>query len=282
MARFIKNIIFSLRIKQWYKNILLFAGIVFSGNLLNNSMWLSAIFGFILFCGLSSIGYIINDIKDRKEDALHPHKCHRPIASGELSVTEAIIFTLIIGILTLFLCWRLSSSFLLISVIYLVITCLYTLYLKRIALVDAFTVATGFVIRAIAGCFSIGIKISDISDFLIICTFLLALFLTFNKRWYSIKTLRDKYDSFYSIHTLDILISIVSSSLLLSYIFYVINNHKHILLISTVFVIYGLFRYIYLIQHLNYKAESENILKDKPLLINIACWVVCILALNKI
>ena len=282
ICRYTQNIILSLRIKQWYKNILLFAGIVFSGNLANQSLWLSVILGFLLFCLLSGIGYIVNDIVDKDSDSKHPHKCIRPIASGRLKVKPAIIITSVLTVIVLVTCYMLNTDFFIIGLVYLILTIGYSLILKNLALVDLFAVSLGFVVRAIAGCIIINIDIFDITDYLIICVFFLAMFLTLNKRWYSIKVLKEKYNSFYSLLTLDRLISITTAALLLCYIMYVILSNNHILLISTIFVVYGLFRYLYLVQHLDHQAESENILKDKPLIINIACWLICILTLTRI
>jgi 4-hydroxybenzoate polyprenyltransferase len=161
----------------------------------------------------------------------------------------------------------------------------YSFYLKKVVLVDILAVSVGFVIRAIAGCVAIGV---NISPWLVICSFLLALFLVLNKRWHSLNVLKEQesYDKsileFYSTSTLDKLISIVTSSLLVAYLVYAINTNKIIMIVSTIFVVYGLFRYLYLVQHMNFNADPDKALRDKGLLLSMGCWAICILMLSKL
>jgi 4-hydroxybenzoate polyprenyltransferase len=271
--RYLKNIILSMRIKQWYKNILLFAPIAFSGNLANTSMWKLLVPAFVCFCLLSSVGYIINDLKDKDKDKLNEHKKERPIASGKLSYEEATIIAVVLAILILIACWYINANFFYVSLAYLAITISYTFIFKQIVLTDIIVIGLCFVLRAIAGSIVLSL---ELSEWMIICVFLLALFLALNKRWYSEKGA----ESFYSISILNKLISITTASLLASYFIYVILDKNYALLVSIIFVVYGLYRYIYLVQHLNHKAESENMLTDKPMLISIVCWIACIATLT--
>ena len=242
-------------------------------------------FAFFCFCILGGAGYIINDIVDRQKDALHEHKKFRPIASKRFPIKYAlpIAFLLIGAALTG--SWMINRLFFLAALSYLALTFSYSFYLKKVVIVDIIAVSVGFVIRAIAGCAAIGV---NISPWLVICSFLLALFLVLNKRWHSLNVLKEQesYDKgileFYSTSTLDKLISIVTSSLLVAYLVYSINTNKLIMIVSTIFVVYGLFRYLYLVQHMNYNADPDKALRDKGLLLSMGCWVICILMLSKL
>jgi len=275
----------SARINQWYKNVLIFAGLAFSSNLTNWRLGLTSLLAFFYFCVLSGAGYIINDIADRDKDASHLFKKDRPIASRRFPIKYALPIALILIAAALFGSWMINRLFFTAALSYLAVTLSYSFYFKKVVLVDIIAVSIGFVIRAIAGCVAIGV---NISPWLIICSFLLALFLVLNKRWHSLNVLNEQTSytksilEFYSTSTLDKLINIVTSSLLVAYLVYAINTNKVIMLVSTVFVVYGLFRYLYLVQHMNYQADPDKALRDKGLLISMGCWVICILMLSKI
>ena len=275
----------SIRINQWYKNILIFAGLAFSSNLTNWRLVGTAFLAFFCFCILGGAGYIINDIADRDKDALHEFKKLRPIASRRFPIKYALTIAFVLIATALAGSWMINHEFFLAALGYLVSTLSYSFYFKKVVLVDIIAVAVGFVIRAVAGCVAIGV---NISPWLVICSFLLALFLVLNKRWHSLNVLKEQASyakgvvEFYSTGTLDKLISIVTSSLLVAYLVYVINTNKVIMLVSTVFVVYGLFRYLYLVQHMNYHADPDKALRDKGLLISMGCWAVCILMLSRL
>lgn len=284
-AKYIFYTLKSIRFNQWYKNVLLFAGIAFSSNLTDWRMERIILLAFLCFCVLGGAGYIINDIVDRQKDALHEYKKFRPIASRRFPIKYALPIALVLIAAALAGSWMINKLFFLAALGYLVSTLSYSFYFKKVVLVDIIAVSIGFVIRAVAGCVAIGV---NISPWLVICTFLLALFLVLNKRWHSLNVLKEQasYDKdileFYSTSTLDKLISIVTSSLLVAYLVYAINTNKVIIIVSTIFVVYGLFRYLYLVQHMNNNADPDKTLRDKGLLISIGCWAICILMLTKI
>jgi len=274
----LKHLINSARPKQWYKNSLLFVGIVFSANTLNVSMWATVILAFVFFCMLSSGEYIINDIIDRERDRKHPVKCKRPIASGELKMGQALTVAILLIVLALLGSYlTINTNFLIISASYVVLVLLYSLVLKHLVIADVLVISVGFVIRAVAGALAIDVFVSP---WLIICTFLLALFLVLGKRWNELVVLSDAAASHrtslsgLSISMLDKLIGIVTGALIVSYMLYTSSAHDYSLLITIPFVIYGLFRYLYLVHQKERGAEPEAVFKDKAMLINLAIWVV--------
>jgi 4-hydroxybenzoate polyprenyltransferase len=283
-GKYIYYTIKEVRINQWYKNLVIFAGVAFSGNLTNlKDDWMSVV-GFICFCLISGVGYIINDITDRDKDATHEHKRNRPIASRRFPIKVALPIAIGLLIIALVGSLFIGYGFFLISIGYLALTLSYSFIWKKIVLLDVIVVAFGFVIRAIAGCIIVN---TNVSNWLIVCSFLLALFLALNKRWYAFNVIKEQsaYSKsvlqFYSNAMLDKLINITTSSLLVSYIVYVTFTKKDLILVSAVFVVYGIFRYLYLVQHLNQQADPDKVLRDKGLLISMGCWIVCILMLSR-
>jgi 4-hydroxybenzoate polyprenyltransferase len=255
-----------MRINQWYKNLLLFASITFSHNLSSPHLWSISLLAFFSFCLLSSAGYLVNDVIDRKQDRIHPSKSLRPIAQGKLSVGVALTSAILLTILSLIISWHINLSFLFISLGYLSLSILYSLYFKHLILVDVLVVAIGFVLRAVASCLALNLVVSE---WLIVCSFLLALFLVLNKRW------REHPEPI-----LDKLISAVTGSLLVSYFVYAILSQNITFLVSIVFVIYGLFRYLYLVQHFNHDSSPEKLLKDEGIMISIGCWIICMVVIT--
>ncbi|MCS7118786.1 MAG: decaprenyl-phosphate phosphoribosyltransferase [Archaeoglobaceae archaeon] len=179
MIRMLKDLFISMRPQQWYKNFLVFAALVFSKNLLDLELLKLTILGFIAFCLASSSQYIFNDILDREKDKRHPKKCKRPIASGKISLPIAIAFSAILLIFSILISLLLNFWFLMAIISYLILNSLYSAFLKNLVLFDVLTISAGFVIRAISGCFIINVLISP---WLILCTFLLAIFLALGKR----------------------------------------------------------------------------------------------------
>lgn len=276
----IKPFIKTIRPKQWYKNLLIFVGIVFSMNILNLQMWINAILAFIFFCMLSGSEYIINDILDIEKDRKHPTKCKRPIASGELKKPHALLFASILIISAVWGSHLINTQFLIISLTYLLLILAYSLFLKQLIIVDLLVISVGFVIRAIAGCLAIDVLISP---WLIICTLLLALFLALGKRRHELlllgeeaiyhrKTLQE-----YSTEMLDQMISIITGALLISYSMYTFLVDNHYMMSTIPFVIYGLFRYLFLVHARNFGGEAGLLFKDKGMLINMVLWVVSII-----
>jgi len=268
-----------MRPKQWYKNLILFVGIVFSLNLLNFQMWLNVIAAFAIFCMLSGSEYIINDIIDIEKDRKHPTKRKRPIASGELKKSYALLFTLVMIICAGGGACVINKTFFVISICYLILILLYSLVLKYLIIVDLLVISVGFVIRAVAGCLAVNVFISP---WLIICAFLLALFLALGKRRHELILLGEearghrKILEEYSTEMLDQMISITSGALIISYSLYTFLADNNYMMLTIPFAIYGLFRYLFLVHAKNFGGETEMIFKDKGMVLSMVLWAVLV------
>jgi len=280
-------LIISLRPSQWIKNFLIFAGLIFAQKLFDFSLLIKTIFGFFLFSFSAGSLYIINDIKDYEKDSIHPKKKERPIASGKISKQEGLIFALILLSVSLYLSYLLSPSFFLILLFYIGLSFLYTLILKEIVILDVITVAIFFLLRAWAG--TLLIKVS-LSEWLFICTILLALFLALTKRKSEIFLLNNsanchrKVLESYSHDFIDQMISVTTASSLIAYTIYTVapeTVHKFKtknLVLTLPFVIYGIFRYLYLVYHKRFSDNPDRaFVKDVPLLVDILLWLVCVI-----
>ncbi len=272
-----------MRPKQWYKNILLFVCIIFSGNLQNASMWATLFLAFVYFSMLTGGEYLINDILDRERDGEHPIKSQRPIASGRLKSSHALIFALLLTIFALIgIYFTINLNFLLIAVSYILLSLLYTFIIKHIIIADILLIASGFVIRAVAGCLAIDVFISP---WLIICTFLLAMLLALEKRWYEMVILPDSAAahrpslSEYSGKLLEHFISVVIGATIVSYLIYTTLTDNYYMLLTNPFAIYGLLRYVYLVHHRGMSPEPETILRDKGMLISLGLWGLSIISI---
>ena len=277
-------LLLALRPKQWTKNLLLFAGLVFTANRSHPSHdFQQALGAFAIFCLLSGCAYLLNDLQDIEADRQHPKKRLRPIASGDLPPNIAWAFFAVTTPLALFLAWRLSPIeplFLVIAGLYFIVTVTYSFQLKHIVLLDVLALASGFVLRAAAGAVAIGV---EPSVWLLLCTFLLALFLGLTKRRSEIIALGDRPSTRrvlteYSLPMLDQMINIVASACLMAYSLYTFNSvtagKRHYLMATIPFVLYGLFRYLYLSHRKGMGEAPEAVLvEDKPLLINILLYV---------
>ena len=266
-----------IRPKQWTKNGFVFAALVFSGSLFDVPMLLKTFLGFVVFCLASSCVYIINDTVDREKDRAHPKKRVRPIASGAVSIPQAMILLLALLILIAIGIAYLGQYFGLIILSYLVINLAYSYKLKNEPIIDIMCIALGFVMRALSGSFLVDV---GISPWLLMCTFLLALFLAINKRKSEMEAFVDedghkrKVLEFYSRDMLRDMSSVIDSATIMAYSLYAINSELPAFMLATVpFVVYGLFRY-QLIIHTTEFAETPEIalLKDKQLLISIFIW----------
>ena len=276
----------SLRPQQWIKNFFIFAPLIFSRNLHNPSMVLKTAAAFAAFCLVASAHYIFNDIRDLEEDRIHPVKSKRPLASGRLKKGPAILSCVVLAVLGLAVAAAVSRSLLIISAGYLVLQVFYSLWLKHVVILDVFVVAAGFVIRVVAGGLAIEVAISS---WLIICTMLLSLFLALGKRRHEIVLLEDSAQNHrpilkeYSTDLLDQMISVVTASTLIAYCLYTISGETvakfgtRKLIYTVPFVLYGIFRYLYLI-HLKAEGASPEslIIKDKPLLLDLFLWIVAV------
>jgi 4-hydroxybenzoate polyprenyltransferase len=275
------SVIFDLlRVKQWAKNMLIFAALVFTNNLFNFPFFLKVLIGFFLLSFASSSLYIFNDINDCKEDRLHPEKKFRPIASGAVKTDFAYTLSAILMTISLVCSYFLSVPFFIIVLIYAVMTVFYTLKLKNMVILDVFEIAAGFVIRAAAGALVISVTISP---WLLICTTLVALFVALSKRRHEL-SLPDsnkhrKVLQEYSIPLLDQMISVVTASTVVAYSLYAFTSptaEKHNYMMLTVpFVLYGIFRYLYLVHKKNLGGSPENVfLKDIPMIVNIVLYII--------
>ncbi len=283
----LKDVLISLRPKQWTKNLVLFAGLIFSQTLTQPFLLLKAIAGFALFSALSGALYILNDIVDLREDGEHPVKSQRPIASGRLSVKAALLWAVVLALGSLCLTWLLGGKFFLVAAMYTVLSIAYSFLIKGIVILDVLAIAFGFVLRAVAGAVVIDV---EISTWLLVCTVLLALFLALSKRRHelillegSVADLHRKTLSEYSPRLLDQMISVVTASTLMAYALYtmapetVSKFQTRGLGLTIPFVLYGIFRYLYLIHRREEGgAPEKTFLTDLPLLMDVGLWIIAV------
>lgn len=268
-----------LRPKQWIKNLFLFAAVVFSDNLFSLPFLIKSFLGFMCFCAISSCVYILNDIIDVEKDRHHPKKRLRPIASGIISKSEALLLLCISAPIILFLSLLLNIGFGVIVLAYFLINILYTFKVKHIVILDIMFIAAGFILRVSGGAVIIGV---EVSPWILMCTLLLALFLGFSKRRNELVLMGDNPEKHrkileeYSIEFLDNMLAIVTSSTVMAYSLYTFWAHDNKYSMITIpFVLYGIFRYQYLIYKKNEGGSAEEVIfSDKPFLINILLWVV--------
>jgi len=281
----VKLIWISFRPKQWIKNLFVLVPLLFSRNLFNYSLAWKVFLGFFFFCLLAGSVYILNDIVDIKEDKGHPERKNRPLASGKLKVSTALISMLFVLVLTLSLSFYLHWVFGLLLLGYLILNLVYTNALKHIVILDIFCIAAGFLLRVISGAVLVNIKIIEVSEWLLICTLLLALFLGFAKRRHELIVLgagaikHRKVLAKYDARFLDMVIGTLTASTLISYVLYTMSEQaiytfeidKSILTIP--FVLYGIFRYLYLVYYKSKEGDPIwNILFDLPLLVAVVIW----------
>lgn len=277
----------TLRPKQWTKNFFIFAGILFSQNLFNLPLLYKSTLAFIIFCLLTGSIYIINDLVDIEQDRLHPEKCKRPLASGSLKSSSAIIAVSVLIFFLLVASYYLGISFFIVAFAYFLLQVAYSLLFKRIVILDVFAIAAGFVLRVVAGAVVIDIKVSS---WLLICTILLALFIGLSKRRHELILLEQEAKEHrkvldeYNFRVLDQMISVVTASTVVTYALYAMSEETvkkfgtENLVFTIPFVLYGIFRYLYLVYSKNSGGSPENILiSDKPLIINVILWVASIM-----
>ena len=279
MAMKILALLRSMRPAQWTKNLFLFAALVFAQKFFELPSLLKAVEAFILFCFLSGGFYIFNDLCDRKEDKNHPEKLQRPIARGEISSAEALLAFFVFSVGSLVSAFFLHRGFFLLLALYFLLQLGYSLKLKRVVILDVFVIAAGFVIRVIAGAVVIDVPISS---WLLICASLLSLFLAMSKRRHELVLLEDKAVEHrpilkeYSAYLLDQMMAVVTASTLIAYCLAKFGTRN--LVWTSGFVLYGIFRYLYLVHQKGKGGSPEEIvLKDRPLLINIVLWIGAVL-----
>lgn len=284
-----KDIVQLMRPQQWVKNGVVLAGLIFSGSAGQSHLVLLALAAAGIFCLLSSTIYIINDLADAEADRSHPIKKNRPVASGQVSPGTAMVLALILGATALILALLLDFDFFKIAAAYIILSLLYSFVFKHIVIIDVMSIAAGFVLRALAGSVVIDV---EFSGWLLISSFLLALFLGFGKRRHELVLLEENSGAHrrilesYTRYFLDQLIAVVTPSVLVCYLIYVISPDvqeklgTHYLYLTTPFVIYGIFRYLYLI-HLEEQGGSPTrlLLTDRPILITVLLWLITALLL---
>lgn len=277
-----------LRPSSWIKNLLVFAPIIFSFNLTNLELLINEALAFIGFCITASAMYIVNDLIDRNKDKLHPRKKHRPIASGAVKSKQAVLIAIILLILAAVISIQLNPNYLISLVIYLFVNLAYSLFLKRINLIEIFTVAIFFILRILAGCAAIEVLPSQ---WIIMVTFFIALFLTAIKRKSEIIILRENAFSHrsvlkhYTVDMLNVIIYITGTITILGYVLYTMDSRtidifsNSGLIYSSFFVALGLFRFIQLSSNGSYESEGDPtqlIFKDRFLQITIILWSVSV------
>ncbi|HDP95729.1 MAG TPA: decaprenyl-phosphate phosphoribosyltransferase [Candidatus Aminicenantes bacterium] len=279
-------VIRSMRPRQWIKNLFVFAPILFSMNIFQPSHLLRASAAFLLFCALAGVVYLINDIVDRGEDRHHPVKRHRPLASGLLRVNTALFWAAAIALCSLLVSWVFSKAFFWTALTYMAINIAYSLWLKAVVILDVMLISAGFVLRVMAGGFANDIPLSP---WILLITFLLSIFLALVKRRQEMmrsqmseeggsrsRAILDKYN----LPFLDQLIALSTATTLISYFMYVLDPrvkgkfHTDWLIVTIPFVVFGVFRYLFL-AYVDNRGENpeEVVITDLPFLINALLWL---------
>jgi 4-hydroxybenzoate polyprenyltransferase len=280
------DLVSSLRPAQWTKNLVIFAGLIFGKKLAEPAAIGEALAAFVVFCLLSGVVYLVNDLADRESDRQHPLKARRPIASGALPTRVAAVSALALGAVALAGAWLIGRGFAAVAIAYLALQLLYSGPLKHIIIIDVLTIAIGFVLRAAAGAIAVHV---EISRWLLVCTILLALFLALAKRRHEIVLLAGSATSHrpilgeYSAYLLDQMIGVVTASTLIAYVFYTISPETQArfgtpwLGLTIPFPLYGIFRYLYLVHQRDGGGSPAGLLlADRPLLTCVALWALAV------
>jgi 4-hydroxybenzoate polyprenyltransferase len=275
-----RALLVAMRPRQWTKNGLIFVALAFTLNLQDPVLLLRTIAAFVFFCALSSAGYLLNDVVDVEADRAHPTKRQRPIAAGQISIPLALSAGLLLAVFGLVGSFLLAPLLGALALAYMALTAFYSITLKHLVLLDIFAIAAGFVLRAAAGAVAIDVPISP---WLYTATLLGALLIALGKRRTELQTLgveavghRRNLES-YSIEFIDQLILVISSAALMTYALYTFSAenlpHNHSMMLTIPVVLYGLFRYLFLVRHGDIGSAPEDLLfKDRPLLIAVAVW----------
>lgn len=267
----------ALRPRQWTKNALLLAGLVFAGKTGSGRAWVEATTAVVAYCSISSAAYLVNDVRDRAADRLHPVKRHRPIARGALPVPAAVVLAGGLALIGIALGAALGPASLLLVLGFLALQCAYTLFLKRVPLVDVLTIAGLFALRASAGAVAIHVTVSS---WLLICTAVLALFLGFAKRRGELVLVeagrapgRDALRG-YSLRLVETLVRATAALAVLAYVGYAATARTSPEMLLTVpFVVFGVLRYLHLVHVRGVGEEPENVLlRDAPILCAVVLW----------
>ncbi len=287
----IRRLLTTMRPDQWTKNLVLFAGLLFAGGLGTRSLVLNALAGFVVFCGLSGATYILNDLMDMRRDREHPVKKLRPLAAGELRPGTAGAAAIVLAGASLVWAFRLHPSFGIVAASYLGLNVLYSLALRKMVVLDVMAIAMGFVLRAVG---SVEVLMgpapqTELSPWLLVCTFFLALFLGLGKRRAEVLVLGDDASrhrstlAHYPPPLIDALFGVVTASTVVSYAIYTIwpgtiaKVGSAGLVYTIPFVVYGVFRYLYLMFAAGKGGQpSRALISDLPLAINVVLWVLVV------
>ncbi len=277
----LKQLLITMRPKQWTKNLFIFAALLFDLKLFDLAYVSKTVLAFILFCILSGSVYLVNDLADLHKDRQHPVKKNRPLASGKLRRSWAVTAAVVLPLIALSLSFLLNPMFGLVGLTYFVIQLAYSFLLKNVVILDVLVIATGFVLRVAAG--SVVAEAERFSPWLYVCVTLLALFLGLGKRRNELvlldanalqhrKVLRE-----YSPQLLDEMMALVTSSTLIAYSLYTFSAENlpanKSMMLTIPFVLYSIFRYLYLIHQKNLGGSPEEILvRDVPFIISNLCW----------
>jgi 4-hydroxybenzoate polyprenyltransferase len=283
----LKDIWISVRPKEWVKNLFLFAALIFSRNLFDLVLLIKVGAGFVLFSIAASSIYIFNDVMDIAQDQQHPEKFKRPIAAGRVRIQRAYAMSASLAFAALPAAYLLNPTFFGIVAAFLAINVAYSLRIKEIVILDVMCIAGSFVLRVLAGTALVGVRPSD---WLILCTIMVALFLGFCKRRHEIVLMKDRASNHrgvlveYGVTFLDQMISVATAGTIITYALYTVSNETVVrfgtrnLVFTVPFVIYGVYRYLYLVHQ---KTSGGNpaslVLSDTPLLVNAILWLGAIL-----
>ncbi len=279
-------ILVSLRPRQWVKNLFVFAGLIFAEKAFTPLAWVAGAV-FLIFCALSGAIYLLNDVADRDKDRRHPDKRCRPVAAGRLPVPVALAAAAALLAGSLAASLAINTPVAAVALAYTLLLGAYSVWLKHLVIVDVIVVALGFVLRAMAGAVAIGV---DISGWLLICTILIALFLALGKRRHEVLTLGPAAAEHrpilaqYSAALLDQMIAVVTASTVTAYALYTMSPdtvarfETRLLPVTLPFVLYGIFRYLYLLYHEDRGGNpAELVLGDRPLVVNALLWSALVL-----
>lgn len=269
----------SVRPWQWYKQAVLLVALIFGGLLFDPAAWTNVLIGVLAFCSLASAVYLFNDIQDVEEDRRHPTKRQRPIASGQLPVSVAAVAAVLLAAMGVALSFLVNVPFGLLGLGYLGLNVLYSTLLGSLLFVDVIVVAVGYLIRAVAGAFAVGVPISA---WLVAVILLLALVLALGKRRHDIhvaevEETRD-LDEPYDATALDQLLVIVMSGVLVFYTLYVLTKADTLMLLTLPPAYYGLFRYFHLVHTTDVLGEPALIFRDRPTIAAIGIWLLVAVA----
>lgn len=286
---FIKSGIQLIRPIQWIKNLLVLSGILFGGEFFNVLLWEKVLLAMGAFCLVSSAIYVLNDIFDRNQDKIHPKKKHRPIASGKITVQQGWAFCCFCALVGLWIGSFVSLSLLCLLVAYLILNIAYTVKLKHVVILDVFCISAGFMLRLLAGTIGVGIPPSH---WLLLCGIMVTLFLGFAKRRAELvsKSFTQKEHrrvlEEYNVPYLDYLITICITGTILTYSLYTMSeetiraHHTENLIFTVPFVIYALFRYLYLIHEQKSGGDPTNdLIRDKHIAFSFLAWLVLTIAI---